>query len=278
MAQLGGNAYNCGVEAERKKEIWKAILRLAIALVIIAAFVVGIYLLYHFLGWEERFKTREEFQAFVKGFGGWAPAIFMLIQFLQCTILPIPAMVTTIGGAILFGSGMCFLYSYIAIMAGSLVSFALGRLIGRRFVDWIVGNPEKVDKILFKIRGKTNVILFFAFFLPFFPDDILCAVAGITPIKWPSFIIMQLITRATSIGFTLLFVGGEVIPWSGWGIPVIIAIAVVSLAAFVLSIIFADKIQEKGAAFINKVFVKKKKETEQPVSEEPVEENGDQRS
>ena len=43
------------------------------------------------------------------------------------------------------------------------------------------------------------------FLLPMFPDDILCSIAGIMPITYSVFIFMQLITRFTSIGGTLLF-------------------------------------------------------------------------
>ena len=60
------------------------------------------------------------------------------------------------------------------------------------------------------------------FLLPMFPDDILCSIAGIMPITYSVFIFMQLITRFTSIGGTLLFMSGEIIPYHGWGLVLII--------------------------------------------------------
>ncbi|MBR6727214.1 MAG: hypothetical protein IKM08_03395 [Clostridia bacterium] len=53
---------------------------------------------------------------------------------------------------------------------------------------------------------------------------------------------MQLITRATSIGATLLFLSGEVIPFSGWGIPVLCAVGLLGLAAFLLCMRYTDRI------------------------------------
>ena len=96
------------------------------------------------------------------------------------------------------------------------------------------------------------------FFLPFFPDDILCTVAGLLPISYMGFLIMQIITRATSIGFTLLFMSGEVIPYEGWGLAVLAIVAVICITAFILSMKYSEKINDFFVEKMSKLFKKDK--------------------
>ena len=67
---------------------------------------------------------------------------------------------------------------------------------------------------------------------------------------------MQIVTRITSIGATLLIMSGEIIPYHGWGIPVLILIGILGIIAFVISYKNADKINDKLREIINKVFKK----------------------
>ena len=129
-------------------------------------------------------------------------------------------------------------------MLGALLAFALGRLIGRPYLVWVAGSKEEADKWIAKLKGRENVFLFFAFLLPLFPDDLLCSIAGMLPIKLSTFTIMQLITRTTSIGATLIFMSGEIIPYEGWGLVVIAVLIFIALAAFFLSMKYAEQLNE----------------------------------
>ena len=147
------------------------------------------------------------------------------------------------------------------MLLGAMFAFFLGKKIGRPFANWIVGSKEKVEEWLKRLKGKQNVVLFFMFFLPFFPDDILCTVAGLLPITYSGFFIMQAITRATSVGFTLLFMSGEIIPYEGWGIVVLVAITVICVVAFVLSMKYSEKINDFFVEKVNKILKKKNGKT-----------------
>lgn len=127
---------------------------------------------------------------------------------------------------------------------GGSLGFYLGRVLGKKFVYWVTGDKQKVDDYLEKIKGKETILLFFMFLFPFFPDDLLCSVAGISKIKFSTFSIIQFITRLTSIGCTILVYGGDFIPLHGWGIAVIVALSILGLIAFIISYRFADQIQE----------------------------------
>lgn len=235
----------------QKREMRGVLLRSLLSVICIGALLLGIFLLMRRLGWTE--LTREELQTFIASAGAVAPLCYMLISFLQVTLIPVPGAVTILAGNYLFGTVAAFFYSYVAILAGSMQAYFLGRWLGRPFVNWIAGGKEKADRWLKRLRGRESILLFFMFLFPFFPDDLLCAVAGILPITAGAFLLMQLITRATSIGATLLFMSGEVIPFSGWGIPVLLAVAVLGIAAFLFCWRHAEGIHARMARLADRL-------------------------
>ena len=112
--------------------------------------------------------------------------------------LPIPAFITAGAGVLLFGPFLGAVYSYIGITLGSFVAYFIGKIFGVKVANWLVGE-NNLKKGLNTIKGKDKVVLTFMFLFPFFPDDVLCFVAGITTIKPLFFIVMILITRLVSI-------------------------------------------------------------------------------
>lgn len=239
------------------RENQKIILKLLVSLLIIGL-IIGIgFLILKLTGVTE--LSQEQLQAYIKASGATAPLIYIAISFLQVTFVPIPGAITIIAGTYIFGPWLAFIYSYVGMLLGAMFAFFLGKAIGRPFANWIVGSEEKVDEWMAKLKGKQNVILFFMFLLPFFPDDILCTVAGLLPITYLGFFVMQLITRATSVGTTVIFMSGEFIPYEGWGLIVLGALAVICICAFILSMKYSEKINDFVVAKINRFFGKNKR-------------------
>ena len=200
---------------------------------------------------------QEQIKALIDKTGPWGPIVYVFIVFLQVSFLPLPGVVIILAGNLMFGFWLTLLYCFIGMMLGSILSFKLGRLLGRPFVNWIVKDNEAVNKYLTKVKGKEFVVFLFMFLLPIFPDDALCALAGITPLKWNNFILIQLISRPLSIIFTLIFMSGKIIPFKGWGIVVIIIIAILSIVIFILCYKNADKITNYLDNKIKKMKLKK---------------------
>ena len=234
----------------------KTIIRIVISVLVLSLICLLGYFALKNLGLTN--LTREELQEKLSSTGAIAPLVFILISFLQVSFLPIPGMVTILAGNYLFGFWLSFIYSYIGMILGSIVAFIIGRVVGRPFINWVAGGKENADEWIKKLKGREIVLLFFAFLLPLFPDDLLCSVAGILPISFLTFFIMQLITRFTSIGASLIFMSGDLIPFSGWGIYIHIAIILISIVMFIFSIKYADKLNEKFDFFINKLVNAKK--------------------
>ncbi len=184
------------------------------------------------------FSSTEEMRAFVESFGAAAPVIFFLLQTLQIIAAPIPGNVMALVGGALFGFWKSFLITVIALVTGSSIAFLLVRLYGRPLVERFV-KPETIDKYLDNGSKKYELFLFLLFLFPFFPDDALCFIAGLTGISYRHFLLIVIIARPPGMAFASLVGSGAIaVPWWGW---VIIGIA--SAAFIFCSIRYGDKIE-----------------------------------
>lgn len=211
-------------------------------LVLVAVGLLILFLL-QITGLLQRIKKVEDLREMIDSTGIWAPLVFIVLQTLQVCLLPIPGVVTVGAGVLAFGEWRASLYSFIGIMIGSLIAFAIGRVIGYKAAAWMVGK-DSLDKWLHKLKGKSNVLLTAMFLLPMFPDDVLCFVAGLSAMSWKYFIGMQIVARAISVITTSFSVGGSIIPYTTWwGILIWVCIGIAILALFVVLYKKGDKIE-----------------------------------
>lgn len=218
----------------------KSLYRLSICLIVCYLLLAAVFLAISATGFIKNIDSKEALRDYIASSGGWAVWVFILIQYLQVVVLPIPSTVTVMAGNMLFPPLLCALYSFIGITLGSLTAFAVGRLLGYKVVCWIVGK-EDLDKWLKKIKGKDYLILSIMFLLPLFPDDVLCFVAGLSSMTWPYFTVMIIITRAIAI--TLSALSFDSIPFTEWwGILCWVLIVAAVIALFVLVMKYSDKI------------------------------------
>ena len=229
-----------------------SIIKLIISVSVIGLLVLAVYFVTKKVGLRD--ITKEEIQEIIESQGAKAPLAFILLSFLQVTLIPVPAIVTILAGNYVFGIAGSFLYSYIGMFCGAMTAFALGKLIGRPFVNWIVGSKEKVDDWLYKIKGKEGVLIFFLFLVPLFPDDVLCAIAGLLPFSFLTFAGIQLITRALSIFVTLLFMSGQMLTWDVWGISALILVIILFIVSFVFAFKYTDEIEDFFSSLFRKVY------------------------
>ncbi len=209
---------------------------------IVALILIGSLAVLNLCGVFDDLSDLERIKELILKSGNWGYVIYALLTVLNVVILPIPAAVLMLAGVAVFGALKTFIVSYISVMVGSLIAFAIGRFAGKRLVVWCVGEEttEKYSKMLGK---KGNVLFVIMQLLPFFPDDILCMIAGLTAMSFPFFLGSMLIVKPIYIA-TVCFMGtGSVIPFSGWGIPVWIAIFVVMAVLFILYCKYQTKIE-----------------------------------
>ena len=232
-------AVYCAVDGEKHKHVSRTVL---VCAVVLAVAVAG-YVLYYESGLSQRFDDFDALKTFILDSGFWGVLIFIALTVFQVVVLPIPEAVTILLGVAIYGATWSFVLSVIGTMIGSLISFMLGKVFGRRLCNWMFGeeNTEKYAAILSE-KGKFLFIIMLLF--PAFPDDMLCMIAGITSMSYGYFLLVCLLTRPVMIGLTA-YLGSGVIPFSGWGIPVWIAIACLMFVMFVVISKIKTKIENR---------------------------------
>ncbi len=171
--------------------------------------------------WAEVFSSRENLRAFVEQFDPYVPLAFFVVQVVQVVVAPIPGNVTALAGGALLGLWGGFLISTAGLLVGSLIAFGLARFFGRPVVEALV-EPRIVNKYIDTMANRHFVVLLAIFLVPFFPDDALCFVAGLSALPIPAFLLLVVLSRPPGMFVASLVGSGvAVIPWWGWGIIIV---------------------------------------------------------
>lgn len=138
--------------------------------------------------------------------GPFAPLVFVGIQTAQVILAPIPGQALAAVGGFLFGTLAGTVYSMSGVVLGSVVVFLLARRLGRPFVERAI-DPDVLARFDEFSERRGVVGLFVLFLLPTFPDDALCAIAGLSPIRLRTLVALVAIGRLPT--FLLAAAAGE---------------------------------------------------------------------
>jgi len=180
----------------------------------------------------------EHLRAFIQRYAPYSQLIFFAVQFFSVVLAPIPSNISATAGGMLFGTWQSFFITFCAVMSGSLLVFWLARVLGRSFADRIVSRRLS-EKYQQAIRARTSTFLALAFLFPYFPDDVLCILAGLSTIPFRRFLLIALVTRpwgllfASALGGTTLHV-----PVAG-----LVLIGVGGLLLFLLGLYYGPRLE-----------------------------------
>lgn len=183
------------------------------------------------------------FTGLISGSSGWLAYLFVwLIMFLQVTILNIPAYsilaaCTSIGMKTLDIVFISVVLS--AYMVGCILAYWLGRWFGKRAVKWCAGSEEDYDKWSSVLNSKGKIWYFLTVLFPFFPDDILCLVAGAVKFNFGLYTIMNFVGRGIGLVTTILTLG--LINKVSGGFPLMVILWAVALVAELIAYIILNK-------------------------------------
>ncbi len=214
---------------------------------IFAALILLCYVALDAAGWLYKFKDMDALLTFVRSTKQWGILVYIGLVIFEVIFLPIPSAIIALLGTMLYGPTYAFIFMTVGTLVGSVITFLLGKIFGRKLAVWVIGE-EKTDKFseLLNERGKFLFAVMMLF--PFFPDDIICLVAGITTMSFKYFLTTISLTRPVMIAFMCYFGSGTIIPFRGWGIPVWIAIFVaVIILFFVVNKIKKKLMSKKGS-------------------------------
>ncbi len=234
----------------------KKILRISLVILLVIGLVTLIYFVLVWTGLWEKLNSVDKFRRMILGLGFWGRFAFVLFQFLQVTLIPIPSPILIIAGSIIYGPFQATLLSLAGILLGSAFAFFLGRFFGEKIIRFMVGkeSANKWKKFLNNCKFSFVIMML----LPCFPDDILCLVAGVTNMSWQFFMITQLIARPIGIFSVSYFSSGKIIPYHGWGLIVWGVIITLSLVLIYLSTKYSKEIENFLTRSLNRITNKNK--------------------
>ena len=227
--------------------------RIALAVLVVLALAAGVFALYR-NGWFERIDSVEELRALIDRAGAFAGIVFFRLPLLTVIIAPIPSNVTMMAGALALGFWQAMLLGIAAIWAGSMLMFLLARRLGHRAVQrWM--DHGIMEKYLPVIEEKQDMFLFLTLLFPFFPDDMLCILAGLTSMPTARFAGIMLLARPWGLIFAALLGSGE-LSLPAWGWAVLVGVLAV---IFVLAMKYSRQIEERLFALVSRLSARRRK-------------------
>ena len=211
---------------------------LLVAVLVAALAAAGIFL--YTTGFFQHLSSPEDMAAYIDGFSPFGQILFFLLQLLSVIVAPIPSNLSAAAGAMLFGMWETFALTFSAVLLGSMIVFLLARQLGRPFADRFVGRHVS-EKYLDIIQRKQDPFLVLVFLMPFFPDDIICILAGLTTVPTRRFFLIALFTRPWGLLVSCAVGSATVaIPW--WGM---VLIGLAAAAVFVVGMKYGDVLEAR---------------------------------
>ncbi|MEG0693294.1 MAG: VTT domain-containing protein [Oscillospiraceae bacterium] len=198
---------------------------------------------------------REAFQNYIHSKGAFGVLILIGVQVLQVVVAFIPGEPIEVLAGLLYGTFGGYVLCAVGIMIGTVIIYYTVRGLGMGFITRVVGEG-KLDKFKFLHDAKRlEMIVFFLFFIPGTPKDLLTYFIPATKMKPMTFFILVTVARIPSI-VSSTFAGASI----GEGkwlqtVLIFLVIGVISL----IGIIFNEKILKIANARREKIHNRKKK-------------------
>lgn len=185
----------------------------------------------------------EKLVQIIRNTGRWGKLVYIFVQILQVVILPLPAAVCYIPGSLIWDAWTATLLASLGVLIGSVIAYGIGKVFGKKVVTWIAGR-EATEKYSDYLGSKGKVVFVLMQILPFFPDDILCMVAGLTSMSFLFFFVTMVAVRPLIIAAYCFLGSGTVIPFEGWGIAAWIFIFIGFFVLAVLSFKYQERFEK----------------------------------
>ncbi len=203
-----------------------------------ASVILGLAVFLWKTGLFAQLQDSQQLQETLSAYGAGASAAFFLLQLCSVIFAPVPSNVVALAGGMALGLWKGFLLTFLAVNLGSNITFLLSRTIGRAASQRLMKRklPSKYESLL-KRKGTSFLII--AFLFPFFPDDMLCIMAGLTDISWKRFALIVLCTRHGGL-LVSSALGNSRLILPGWALPLLI---LGGIGLFFLGLLYGDRVE-----------------------------------
>ena len=144
-------------------------------------------------------SSTEQLQAFLESYGWKGRFILLGLQVAQVLIALIPGEVIEVGAGYAYGAVEGALICLVGVAAASSLVFLLVKKWGAPLVELFISR-EKIQELRFiNSESKLKRLVFLLFLIPGTPKDILNYLAGLTPMKVSTFVVITTLARIPSV-------------------------------------------------------------------------------
>lgn len=150
-------------------------------------------------------EDKEILVSYMKSLGFIASLFFLFLQAFQVVFPVIPGGASCLAGVLAFGPLEGFIYNYLGLSIGSVLSYFLSKKYGLNII-YKLFDKSLVDKYLNYVRNNTfKKIFFLGILIPGAPDDLLCYIAGISNINLKEFVFYIILGKPLTLVFYSIF-------------------------------------------------------------------------
>lgn len=147
--------------------------------------------------------SMEELKGFLELHRGWAPLLIVGLQCLQVLLAPVPGQAVGLASGYLFGPVMGTLFSMIGLLLGSFLAMGLARKLGRPLVERLI-SPATLARLDGYAQKGGAWFFLVGFLMPFLPDDVLCFLAGLSPLPIPLLLFLSALGRLPGVAVSAM--------------------------------------------------------------------------
>lgn len=238
------------LKTEQSKNRIKLMLTM-IKFVVLLIVLIGIpfYVFYFQRDLLQTFDSLDSVNEFLLDYEAASVFAYIGFQVIQITIFIIPGQAIQLAGGYIFSFWLGILLTFAGVLLGTIITFYLARILGKDAVHLMVGE-ERTKHYIEKLNSKKALmVIFIIYLIPGIPKDAVTYIAGVSDIEVRPFVIISMLGRLPAM------IGGVMIGSmlnSGSYIGVII-LSVISCIAFILGIVFREKLIGKKDVLYEKV-------------------------
>jgi uncharacterized membrane protein YdjX (TVP38/TMEM64 family) len=134
----------------------------------------------------------DRLDAWFRGFGIWAPVVFLVVWIAACVFF-MPGLPVTIVGALIFGPIKGTMLSAVGSTLGATAAFLVGRYAARRTVERLLASNPRLQVIDDGVKTHGWRMLMVTRLVPLFPFNAQNYVYGLTPIGLPTYMLVSFV-------------------------------------------------------------------------------------
>jgi uncharacterized membrane protein YdjX (TVP38/TMEM64 family) len=222
------------LHGEKAKKTFKTLLAV-LKFALLIGIVVGVPLLIWLRNPDiiHKVDSIEKVNAFLDEYQGKAALVYIVLQIAQVIISIIPGQPIQFAAGYAFSFFLGFLLSIIGIAIGTVLTFYLGRLLGKDMIYLIFGE-KRLERFIKALGSKKGLLIIFLIYLfPGIPKDLFAYAAGISKMRCLPFLGISMVARTPAL---LCSIAIGMMVRSGSYVGIII-VAVVVLAAAAVSLV-----------------------------------------